>query len=242
MGDAYLLIGINPTKTAPESAYSVALYGIIFSECLVGTSSLPPAQSRNPHSCLCLPHQPQAPRVSKQRKDAKKPSSQGYCSFFPWSYNSPKSSPKYSIWLHLGTTLAYGRHVTTPHLQRIKSLCFCLGVRLLWSPSLGPENLPKSWSAWIYPDVILFQFVLIWFTASADKTIMGVGGGQKTLSVGTEDFLTAFETKYFNMAKGKTPLGIDIGVFFNFKTICFKKQNLTYASCTVIYVRVHKKL
>lgn len=94
----------------------------------------------------------------------------------------------------------------------------------------------------MYPDVILFQFVLIWFTASADKPIMGVGGGQKTLSVGTEDFLPAFETKYFNMTKGKTPLGIDTVVFFNFKTICFKKQDLTYASCTVIYVQVHKKL
>lgn len=171
---------------------------------LVGAWLEPPARPLpNPeipiHVSVSLtnPRRPESPNKGKMPKSAV---------LKVTAASSPEVTTSLSaqFWLRLRTNPAHGRHVITPHLQRLKSLCFHLWVRLLWPPSLGPENLPRSWSAWIYPDT-LFQFVLIWFTASADKPIMGVGGGQKTLSVGTEDFLPAFETKYFNMAKGKTP-------------------------------------
>lgn len=138
--------------------------------------------------------------------------------------SSPEVTTRLSaqFWLHLGTNLAHGRHVITPHLQCLKSLCFGLGVRLLWPPSLGPENLPRSWSAWIYPDT-LFQFVLIWFTASTDKPIVGVGRKPYRWVLKISYLLLKPNTLIW--PKEKPPLRIDIGVFFNFKTICFKKQD-----------------
>lgn len=70
-GRCYLLLGINPTKTAPESAYSLALYGIIFSECWLEPPACPLHNPEIPiHVSVSLtnPRLPESPNKGKMPK------------------------------------------------------------------------------------------------------------------------------------------------------------------------------
>lgn len=73
------------------------------------------------------------------------------------SHSSPslKCSASDHTWAQ--TQLAAG-HVINPHLQPIKSPCFSMEVRILWSRTLGLENLSKNCFAQI--NLLLYFFNL----------------------------------------------------------------------------------
>lgn len=148
---------------------------------------LAPAWSGKPHSFSSPPPKFRPLRVSEKKgKTSKSP-----VPLHSWqllqllhlpllmaaSHPSPHLSAQLSFWSYLSTNPGCSRHIVTPCLQSIKSLCLSLGARTHWPP-LRSVN-PSEVALLNISVLILFPFGLIWLTASLEKLM---GEDRKSIS------------------------------------------------------------